>query len=131
MGRVFEEMISDIGLEEMLRLGEIASFKVRQRYVEMGPAERALFHKRHSVGVLVGARPESKRKSQSRQPVPFTEDTRRRLTEHYRSLQPDSSRTIEETALLQHNILAIWTHEGLPVEFLDELRATDLIDPVR
>jgi len=122
IGRVFGEMISDLDLDEMIRLGEVAGIKVRQRYVEMGPAERALFHKRHGIGVLVGARPEPKRKGKSREPVPFTDDTRRRLTDHYRGLQ-HSSGTMEETALLKHNVLAIWAQSGIPDAFLDELRA--------
>ena len=117
-------MISDLDLDEMIRLGEVAGLKVRQRYVEMGPAERALFHKRHGVGVLVGARPEPKRKGQSREPVPFTDDTRRRLADHYRGLR-HSSGAIEETALLRHNVLAIWAHDGIPEDFLDDLRAHD------
>ncbi|WP_267361708.1 MULTISPECIES: hypothetical protein, partial [unclassified Methylobacterium] len=69
VGRGFEEMIGEIGLEDMFRLSEIAGFKVRQRYVEMGPAERALFHKHYGVGVLVGARPEPRRKCKIREPV--------------------------------------------------------------
>ena len=121
---MFEEMISEIGLEEMLRLGDIAGFKVRQRYVELSPAERALFHQRHGVGVLVGARPEPRRKSKRRQPVPFTHETRRRLTEHYRGLQ-HSSGSLEETALLKHNVLAIWMLDGIPTDFLDGLRSIE------
>lgn len=35
IGRAFEEMISEIGLEEMLRLGEVAGLKIRQRNGEM------------------------------------------------------------------------------------------------
>ena len=76
------------------------------------------------VGVLVGARPEPKRKGMSREPVPFTDNTRRRLTEHYQGLR-HSSGSIEETALLKHNVLAIWAHDGIPEDFLDELRAID------
>ncbi|MCJ2093253.1 hypothetical protein MKK67_12245 [Methylobacterium sp. J-072] len=54
--------------------------------------------------------------------MPFTDDTRRRLADHYRGLQ-HSSGAIEETALLRHNVLAIWAHEDIPEDFLDELRA--------
>lgn len=119
---MFEDMITDIGLDEMLRLGEIAGLKIRQRYVEMGPAERALFHKRYGVGVLVGARPEPKLRGKPAEPVPFTEEIRRRLTDHYRDLR-HSNGTMEETALLKHNVLAIWAQSGVPDGFLDELRA--------
>jgi hypothetical protein len=83
---------------------------------------RALFHKRHDVGVLVGARSEPKRRGKPAERIPFREETRRRLTKHYRGLQ-HSSGTLEKTTLLEHNVLAIRVHDGIPLGFLDELRA--------
>ena len=123
IGRAFEEMIAGIGLDELMRLGEIASQKVRSRYVKMGPAERALFHTKHGVGVVVGARPPTKVTGRSKHKVPFDETTRPRLAAHYKGLR-HSSGTTEETALLRHNVLAYWSQSGIPTEFLDELRAS-------
>ena len=123
IGRAFEEMIAGIGLDELMRLGEIASQKVRSRYVKMGPAERAHFHTKHGVGVVVGARPLTKGSRRAKQKVPFDETTSQRLTEHYNGLCHFSG-TIEETALLRHNVLAYWSQSGIPTGFLDELRAS-------
>ena len=118
---LFAQIMDEIGVDEIIRLGAIAREKINPAYVEMGPAEQAFFHQRHGVEVLVGARPSRKRKGKSREPVPFTADTRRRLADHYRNLR-HSSGAIEETTLLRHNVLAIWAHDGIPADFLDELR---------
>ncbi len=116
-------MISEIGLEEMLRLGAIAGVKVRQPYVEMSPAERALFHRtwRRRAGRRA---PGAEAEGQEPGARPFTDETRRRLTEHYKGLQHPSG-SLEETALLKHNVLAIWLQDGIPTDFLDGLRSIE------
>jgi hypothetical protein len=124
---LFAQIMDEIGVDEIMRLGTTAREKINRAYVEMGPAERAMFHQRHGVGVLVGTRPELKRKGKIQEPVAFTEDAQRRLANHYRRLR-HSSGAIEETALLRHNVLAIWAHDGIPQDFLDDLRAHDAAD---
>lgn len=120
---MFAKMMDEIDLEEIMRLGAIAREKIHRVYVEMGPAERALFHQKHGVGVLVGAYPEPKRRGKQPEPIAFTDDIRRRLTDHYKSLR-HSSGAVEETALLRHDVLALWSQSGIPKVFLEHLRQT-------
>ena len=113
--------MDEIGVDEIVRLGAIAREKLNRADVEMGPAEPILFHKRHGLAVLVGARMKPKRRGKRAEPTPSTEDTRRRLADHYRGLR-HASGSPEETAILKCSVLVLWAESGVPDEFIDELQ---------